>query len=248
MIGLGDLQGHWRRVWIKAPGFEDHDTRVNWMQSGTLYADLRVPAERPSLIGARALSDLDPATLRGLMRAEGFAGSIALEGDICTWARDINWHGVPQGVDAGRMWFNADGDLIEDGVHAEYAELWQRAPEAPVGASRVAAGDLTGVFVRSDTRFLIGLGQPGARSSADLVEALERGERPEAVEAHFASHYVLGHWDGVLGIADLATNPFLEGRAVLERSAGGGMVWRGVDFFGRECAEPLVVNRVAEEA
>jgi hypothetical protein len=37
------------------------------------------------------------------------------------------------------------------------------------------------------------------------------------VAAAFASVYVLGHWEGAAGIADLSTQPFAEGRAVLGR-------------------------------
>ena len=43
MIDSSDVQAHWRRLWIRAPGFEDADTRVHWMQCGALYADIRVP-------------------------------------------------------------------------------------------------------------------------------------------------------------------------------------------------------------
>lgn len=247
MIGLRDLQGHWRRAWLRAPGVEDRDTRVSWMQGGALFADLRVPATRPALEGARALSDLDPEALLGLMAAEGFAGTITLEGDVCTWNREVNWHGEPQGVDAGRMRFDAAGDLIEDGVHADYAELWQRASGEGLNASRVAADGFEGVLLRSESLFLIGLGRPGAPASAPLVQALERGERPAALVAHFASHYVLGHWDGALGIADLATNPFLENRPFLERGAGGRLIWHAVGFHGTETELPLSVNRPGGE-
>ena len=40
MITLADVQGHWRRDWLKAPGFSDTTTHVHWMQCGTLFADM----------------------------------------------------------------------------------------------------------------------------------------------------------------------------------------------------------------
>lgn len=238
MIAQNDLQGHWRRKWIKAPGVEDATTRVHWMQCGALHADLRIPADRPDLTGAGCLADLDPPALRALMAAEGFAGTITVADSICVWHRAVNWHGRPEGVDAGRMSFDAAGDLIEEGVHATYTELWQKMPEVPVEAWQVSCGGLQGVLVSSASEFLIGLGDPEAAPSASLIETLERGERPEALSVHFSGVYVLGRWQDGQGIATLCTNPFLEGRAVLERGATGG-TFHGMDFEGRDQTLPL---------
>lgn len=218
MIGIDDLQAHWQRDWIKAPGFEDHTTHVHWLQCGAFYADLRIPEELPDVSGARSLSALDPEVLLVLMRAEGFAGSITVADSVCTWARRINWHGSPRDIDAGRMSFNEAGALIEDGVHAEYRELWRRQPHAPIEA---LGGEMAGqevILLSSEATFLLAIGTPDAPPSAALMEALERGERPEALARHFASVYVMGLWDGADGIARLATHPFLKGEAVISRS------------------------------
>lgn len=239
MITQDDLQGHWRRKWIRAPGFEDVTTRVHWMQCGALFADLRIPSERPDLTGARCLADLDAPALRVLMTAEGFAGAITVEGSVCTWHRTINWHGVPDGVDAGRMSFDAAGDLIEDGVHADYAELWQKMPETPGDAWQVTGDGMQGVLVSSASEFLIGLGEPDAAPTAPLIAALERGDRPEELNVHFRGVYVLGRWEAGQGIATLSTNPFLEGTQVLERNPDG-VVFRGADFDGRDQVFSLI--------
>lgn len=240
MITEAELQGHWRRKWIKAPGIEDATTRVHWMQCGPLYADLRIPADRPDLSGAGCLADLDPPALRALMVSEGFAGTITVTGGICVWHRAINWHGAPDGVDAGRMSFDEAGDLVEEGVHATYAELWQQMPERPTEAWQVACDGLQGVLVSSPSEFLIGLGDPGAIPTAPLIAALERGERPEAIGVHFRGVYVLGRWEDGQGIATLSTDPFLEGTSVLERGSSGITVHRR-DFDGREQALSLTL-------
>lgn len=243
-LTLDALQGHWRRDWMRWPGRggggEDATTRVHWLQAGALYADIRVPAERPALDGARCLDDLDPPALLGLMQAEGFAGTITLEGDICTWHRRINWHGRPAGVDAGRMHF-AGAALIEDGVYAAYRELWQPVAGPALCASRVrgrtAEGPVEGVLVSSDTLFLLALGRPDAKPSAPLLAALATGTRPPEVARHFAGLYALGRWQGAHGIADLATDPFLEGRPVLDRTSG--LTLHRTGFAGRAEAVPL---------
>lgn len=219
MIAKANLQGHWRRVWLRAPGFEDATTRVHWLQAGVLFADIRVPLARPDLSGARDLADLDPPELLALMAAEGFAGTIAVEHGICTWKREINWHGRPTGIDAGRMRLSG-ADLVEDGVHADYRELWRREPGPPLLAHRIAVEGQSGVLVSSDTCFLLGFGDPMAAPSAPLLRLLEQGERPAAVLRHFRAEYLYGRWEGAVGIAELATNPFREGQPVLDRHGG----------------------------
>ena len=238
MIGPADLQGHWRRAWIRAPGLEDGTTRVHWMQCGALYADLRIPATRPDPGGATCLAELDPPALAALMAAEGFAGTIDVREGICTWARHVNWHGAPEGIDAGRMSFDAAGDLIEDGVHAEYRELWRRMPDRPSQAQRVRWAGLEGVLVISDSRFLLGLGTPGAPSSAPLRAALQAGSLPDGIAEQFRGLYLLGRWYGGQGVALLCTNPFLEGMRVLTRRPGG-YAFTGMDFHGRRDSAPL---------
>ncbi|MGD9294873.1 MAG: hypothetical protein PVI41_08325 [Roseobacter sp.] len=218
MIGIGDLHGHWRRAWIKAPGFEDTTTHVHWMQCGAYYADVRIPDGLPDISGARSLSDLDPETLRTLMQAEGFAGTISVENDVCTWARRINWHGKPDAVDAGKMSFDADGALIEDGVHADYRELWVRQPHAPLEALGCTADGQEIFLMSSETAFVLAVGATDTPASRSLVSALDEGKKPAGLEAHFSCFYVFGRWEGLDGIALLGTNPLMTGDTVLSRS------------------------------
>lgn len=216
MITKSDLQGHWRRDWIKAPGFEDHTTRVHWMQAGDLFADLRVPLARPDLGGARCLAELSEYALAALMASEGFAGTIDVTDSRCTWRREVNWHGVPEADDIGLMYVDGDA-LIEDGVLAEYRERWLAEPGPALRGHRVALGALSGVLVESDETFLIALGAPPEAHSPDPAN-------------HFSSTYCLGRWEGARGIATLSTNPFCEGTCVLTR--GAVFTWHGMRFDG----------------
>ncbi len=242
MTTQDDLQGLWRRAWIKAPTenptHQDHTTRVFWAQSGTLYADLRIPLERRIPSGATCLADLDAPALLTLMRAEGFAGTIDVADSVCTWAREINWHGETPDVDAGKMWFTEGGDLIEDGVHADYRELWHHDAKPPLQARRVQAGDLSGILVWSPEMFLLGMGRASAPASAPLIEALEAGDIPAALPAHFDTEYTFGHWQLDIAIADLCTNPFREGKTVLSRH-GVNWLWHRAGFDGTLADIPL---------
>lgn len=231
MISLDDLQGHWRRAWLKAGAHVDHETAVHWMQAGTLYADIRVPGARPDLRGATSLSDLGNPTLLTLLGAEGFAGEIALDGDICTWNREINWHGVPKGVDAGRMRLEAWSELIEEGVHADYSELWHKSGEANAFAHRLATGEMKAFLVSVGDRFVFGFGDADLAASEAAKAALAAGQRTEALARQFAEGYVFGRWVHGAGVACLATNPLWEGETVLSIDAGG-VTFSATDFFG----------------
>ncbi|MEO0828906.1 MAG: allophanate hydrolase, partial [Pseudomonadota bacterium] len=114
MISWADVEGHWRRDWLRAGALEDRDTRVHWIQAGALFVDIRIPDGRPALGERTRLAELDNPELLALMAAEGFAGTITLEEDRCTWHRELNWRGRPEGADVGRLYFDG-GALIEDG-------------------------------------------------------------------------------------------------------------------------------------
>ena len=232
MIGVGDVQGHWQRAWLKAPGVVDHDTCVHWMQCGALYADVRVPADRPDVRGARALDELSPASLAHLMRAEGFAGEIAVEDGVCTWAREINWHGAPETTDAGALKFIKNDALVETGVHADYAELWHRIYDVPDEGLRLQsdAGDVA-FLITAGVRFVFGIGQPDLPTAKPLVKALAQGGRPEGLAAQFGRLHALGHWERNTGVADLATNPLVEGTPFLERR-DGIVIWHRTGYHG----------------
>lgn len=223
MITKDDLQGHWRRDWIKAPGFADHTTRVHWMQAGDLYADIRVPAQRPELDAFTCLADVPRDMLDPFLEAEGFAGTIDVRDNHCTWRREINWQGVPEVDDIGLMSFKDEG-LIEDGVLAEYRELWQAEPGEPLRGHRITFGDMTGILVENDAVFLIGIG-PAPSSNDNLG-------------VQFASTYALGNWEGADGVATLSTNPFCEGQTVLRRDAG--FTWHAPSFDGATTARRLI--------
>lgn len=242
MIGLSDLAGLWRRAWLSAPAVEDSSTRVYWAQAGADYVDLRIPAERPSLAGARALADLRPDMLALLMQAEGFAGQVALEDGICTWSREIDWHGARALPDAGKLAWDSAGGLLEVGVHAEYRELWMPVPTADPSARRYRAGEALAMVVDDGSWFQIGIGVPDRPSSESLRRALGTGAASRAdLERHFSSEYARGRWAGSDGIAELSTNPLRERRAVLRREAGR-MIWLAENFDGqrREVAlEPV---------
>lgn len=232
MISEADLQGHWQRNWLRAPGFEDTTTRVHWVQAGQWCADIRVPLLRPTL-DASSLSTMAPVDLAVFLSAEGFAGRTTLAGNICTWHRDWNWRGFPCPVDAGTLRFDPVGRLIEDGVHADYREEWQAVPGSAWTAMSAEAEGEMGLLVANETQFLLCLGQRDTPARTGLAAALCDGTAMVSdAELAFASVYVMGHWQESEGIADLSTQPFCEGQAVLQRDLATTRLTLP-DFHGR---------------
>ena len=218
---LADLPGLWRRQVLTAPGIEDRDTRVYWFQGASLFADLRVPAGLPGTEGARCLADLGPQGLASLARCEGFAGETDVQAGICRWTRRINYQGPERGADVGALrWGGSRDELIEEGVEADYGEVWQRVGTG-TPAARVYSGPdgQRAWLVWSDRWFLLARADPAAMSGAPLVEARAAGGDPwPRLDMEFA----LGRWDRRLGIVELSTQPWRVGTAILARPQDAG--------------------------
>ena len=75
------------------------------------HADLRIPTGRP-----------------------GFCGVTQVDGDTCTWHRQMDFQPANGSRDIGRMAF--DGERVtETGVEADYREVWQRLPPSRGGTA-----------------------------------------------------------------------------------------------------------------
>lgn len=119
-----EVRGVWRRVELSAPnGVLDVTTEVVWLQTRRLYADIRIPADRPARPGAVSFDAYSEDELVRLAAMEGFAGALHVDRDICLWRRDLDFQPPSPVPDEAR--FVRDGaTLTELGVHAEYTEVW----------------------------------------------------------------------------------------------------------------------------
>ena len=231
MITLDDIQGHWSRDWIKAPGVEDHATRVHWMQCGALYADVRIPLERPDLNEARTLIGQSPDVLVHLLKAEGFAGDVGLAGTQCTWHRKINWHGNTEEIDVGDISFDEQGRMVEKGVHADYTELWSHDAPPAQSAYMFEGEGWLGYLICVGAKFVLGVGRPNTPTTKPIVDELASGIISDGAATLFNGLHAVGSWDGASAIATLATNPLCEGSCVLTLDHNQ-FVWRQTRFDG----------------
>jgi hypothetical protein len=155
---VADITGLWSRSLIRWPdGNSDTTTSVCWMQTPTLFVDLRQPSDRPSFSGVNCLRDLGREHLAWLACQEGFAGEIHFDGTFFEWQRQIDLQPVAAYPDAGRFWFESDM-MVEEGRDVPYIEHWHREarihePCAGIRMKDVASGCL-GILVRFGALFM----------------------------------------------------------------------------------------------
>jgi hypothetical protein len=120
------LTGVWERkaIWFGSAEPDD-STRVFYVQTPSLSADIRIPESRSDASNAIGLEDLPDTKLEELLAQEGFAGGVETEDNIVTWQREIGFQ-PPTGIpDVGRCTLD-EPYMIEKGIHLDYTEKWQR--------------------------------------------------------------------------------------------------------------------------
>lgn len=133
----GWARGVWQRHSIRTDGSQSHAPRVIWIQTPTLYADIRTlgPEQAPTL----AIPD------------QGFAGLLNVDRQVFHWARPIDLTPGPEGADQGAMFRDGNG-LLEVGLFSNYLEEYHQVASTDhcFAASRGAFSIDEGI-VRFDT-------------------------------------------------------------------------------------------------
>lgn len=221
--------GVWRRDLLSSPAGEDRSTRVFWLQTDGLYADLRVPAERPDFSQAASLADCNAAQLDWLAGQQGFAGTLPVQGDRFHWHRALDFQPDSSVLDVGRMTVR-DGYLLETGVFAPFHEHWYRiTPEQPDFSAHVLervtdgagrAQPWRGYLLTVDGCFMLALDRRGPLPPAASLQALARGDR-ERLRQVLDMEISFGLLDGPQGPwqITLSTHPFREGRTLFDTPA-----------------------------
>lgn len=216
------LRGLWRREAITTPsGYSDTTTRVMWLQTRSWYADIRVPADRPSRPGARGFADFTDAELVQLATMQGFAGELSATDDVCFWRRDLDYQPPSPSLDEAT--FRIEGPvMIEDGIHAEYREIWWRAPESEGACAAFKLdGPGQGLLVISGDAFMEIEGRAAPLPEGETLAAIVRAEleagRRGAAEAHLSLRICYGRISGGRRPweVQLSTLPWLEGQSLL---------------------------------
>ncbi len=142
----GGYRGLWRRRLLRDAQGEDRDTRVWWLQGDDYYVDLRQPPDRPDFAGVTAFDQLSNQQLAWLVRQQGFAGRLHIDGSRLHWQRSIDLQPPADLADIGTVHWDG-ACLLEQGLLAEYAEEWLWQPPAIPGSGAWATPDGRGLRV-----------------------------------------------------------------------------------------------------
>lgn len=159
--------GVWQRTLLTTTdGVHDTSTRVYWLQTARLFADLRIPLPTPYIT-------------RELAAQGGFAGVTEVtqpaDKEICQWHRAVDFQPPRGSADIGYMHFQHADCVLEDGLDGSYHEVWERLPESlgrNWGVWLVAADDRQGCLLLAGDCFLFVAGRPKPLAPAPSLQAL----------------------------------------------------------------------------
>lgn len=227
--------GAWQRDWISRHGGpRDASMAVRYVQTPSVFADLRVPAERAALDGASSFDELSDDQLLVLARQNGFAGYTTMDGANATWHHEIDFQPADGGADIGRIERVTEHSMFEHALDGSYVEAWSRLGrgEDRFFAVRVARGDrVEQVLSVAGDHFVYARARagvlPAARSLADAI-----------TESHATREVIIGFVDCEISFGtthgwrvERSTLPWREGKrlAFADRiaiAADGGPVAR----------------------
>lgn len=245
--------GVWRRISLDtlAPDgtvrTSDTATRAYWIQTPTLFADMRIPAGRPDMSGTAALSDLGASDLSWLARQQGIAGMTLAGNGLLHRRRQVDFQPT-RGRDNTRRVRVEQDRLVEENPHGTVRETWQRlaGAEGDMIALRLQEEALAGGRIVPRKGYLLVVGDyflfvrdrigftRQAASLEDLFEAQELGHDEQA--ALLDCEFSFGQRQGGVQpwIILLSTLPSREGRALFApgqfealRSGGDALTQRG---------------------
>jgi hypothetical protein len=213
------MRGSWTRDWIDRRGQRSSAFDVHYLQTPTLYGDMRIPDGRPSFAGASSFAELSDAQLHALAKQRGFTGRTMVSGLLSTWLHDVDFQPADTSADIGRLERRGDDAMYEHALDSSYVESWQRhsdgsdrflairiEQERRVQQVLLVAGDAF-IYVRNRARDL-----PAAESIESLIAAThaDRAQIIAWLDCEFSTGRVTGGalpWEIVK-----STLPWREGR------------------------------------
>jgi hypothetical protein len=214
-----------RRCITFATGVEDASTRVIWVQSHGLTADLRLPLVRPDVRARGDLAACTAAERAEIARGEGFMAYTSWDGALMHWDAFAAFQPYEKWPEPGRL-ERVGACLVEWAPSGIYVEDWRLQPGASGlsvglqlvsetgadGASRPRTGGL--VIAGDHALTLIGRRSPLPEGRVHEILAADPGLWEDAFDCEVA---YAQRRDGAWPI-QLAVDPFMEGRDLLEGS------------------------------
>lgn len=119
------LRGAWTRDWIEVRGLRSSRFAVHYLQAPRLFADMRIPIQRPALPNATSFADLSDADLAMLAQQRGFAGWASASADTFTWHHEIDFQPSDGTPDIGRVEPVEPSRWYEHALDSSYVESWR---------------------------------------------------------------------------------------------------------------------------
>jgi len=118
------MRGVWTREWIEHSGVRSNLFVVHYLQTPSLFGDMRLPINRPRFANATSFADLTDDDLLGLAKQRGFTGHVSAVGDTITWQHEIDFQ-PPDGTrDIGRVERLGPTRMYEHALDGSYVESW----------------------------------------------------------------------------------------------------------------------------
>ena len=119
------LLGTWTREWINRRGTESNTLDVHYLQTPSIFADVRFPRDRGDFSHARSFDDLSDEELSQLARQRGFTGHTTVDGLISTWHHELDFQPPDSSADIGRIARNGADAMFEHALDSSYTESWK---------------------------------------------------------------------------------------------------------------------------
>lgn len=215
-----------RRCITFATGVEDTSTRVVWIQSHGLTADLRLPARRPDVARHADLAACTPRERAELARGEGFIARTAWDGQKMSWNTLAAFQPYDKWPEPGRL-ERVGACLVEWAPSGVYVEDWRLQPESSglsIGLELVSETDVDGA-TRPRSGGLVVAGRHAIlliarRSPLPECRAHELlGSTPELWNEVFDADVAYARLGPGGWTTELAINPFRQGSPLFDEAA-----------------------------
>lgn len=120
------MRGTWTREWIQRSTGRSSPFEVHYLQTPSLFGDVRFPVGGPSYATASSFADLSDTQLRALAKQRGFTGRTLLAGMTSTWQHDIDFQPPDGEADVGRIERRGNDRMNEYALDRSYVESWRR--------------------------------------------------------------------------------------------------------------------------
>jgi hypothetical protein len=131
--------GVWQRDWIRRGGAApDASVVVRYVQTPSVFGDVRTPAARPAVSHAASFAELTDDELAELAGQQGFAGTTTVDGTRATWHHEIDFQPASDDADVGRVEPAGDGKMFEHALDDSYVESWSALDRDATGGKFLA--------------------------------------------------------------------------------------------------------------